>query len=227
MSALKSVVPTQGTAAPNEPRFSHRAVLLSAGIGFIIGVVITTAFLPVLTASRSSKHGNAAKPTPIPYSAAQVQQQVTSLTNTALGKYGGSGKSAGKNRLQKVAIHPVLPGRYPGRTNGLLFDVAIHFLVQPNPFTKLQVGGAQTDCFLVLQSLYAHDLPLENVDLYGGFQFPSGRRPATVLHAGSDQSIEYQLGPWGSLPRTDSSMVWSHLRPNWIATRFATFHGLA
>jgi len=195
-------------------------MLISAGIGLLLGSLLTAAFLPLLTSS-SSHHHPVVLPTPIPYSATNVRAKVASLSGTVLG-YVPLGPNEGQQRLRNVSISQVVAGPTYGVLPHILYDVRITFLLNPNTIVpSVQVGEAKTDSFLLLQALYSHNLPLRTVELFGVVPHDSGYR--VMLHAGSNPLIELQLSPWNDARHDLSPTVWRHLRPNWISPAFATY----
>ena len=228
MTAIDGSACRIAAGAESEPaRFGHRAVLISGGVGFLLGILVAAAFVPMLKGT-TAHGGRVTIPTPVPYSIGQIRAEVLSLSDAVLGRFspidGGSGPKAGQHRLLSVTVNPALPFRYPGVAHALLYNLRIRFLLNPNVFGgRIQTGEAESDCFLLLQSLYSHDLPIQTIDLYGLFQFPGRTHEQTVLHAGSDLSIEHELGPWSSLTRSRYAYVWTHLRPYWISPRFTAY----
>lgn len=214
------VVNADGDGAPGVARFTHRAVLAGGAIGFLLGVLVATAVVPLMTSASKGRHGGSSvMPTPIPYSAAQLRAKVTQLADASLGRY----VTNGRRRLESVSVRPDVPIR--AGTMEVPYDVGIRFLLEPNFFgPKFQVGEAQSDSFLILQAMYVHNLPIQNIDLYGMFQFPKKSREELVLRAASDPSIAASLGrPWHSLGRGDVSRVWSALHPHWLEPAFRTY----
>ena len=201
--------------------FGHRAMLVAAGTGFAIGVVVTLAFSPLWSAV--SSHHNASgtvAPTPIPLSRSQVLARTTQLANAALGMY----YSTGKQRLQNVTIIPDTGGNPNVGELPVAYDAQITFLLNPNAAgTKYQVGGAESDTFLVLKGLYAHGLPLNDISLTGIFQFPKQKHASVALRAGSTSVIESKFASWKSLSRSDYKRVWAALRPHWMSPAFQVY----
>ena len=222
MKSLESEsVSSNANAAPTE-LFGHRAMLASAGVGFAIGVVLALAAAPLLSAISSHKPKGAAPiPTPVPLSLAQIRTRVSQLTDSALGFFATNGK----HRVEIVTLVPDVEIRPPiFQPEPPIFDAKIQFGLEPNAVsTSIQIGGAETDCFLILKALYAHNLPLNDIELVGTFQFPSGKYPVVTLRAGSDPFVESKFASWKSLSRNNTKKVWLELTPHWISRTFKQY----
>jgi hypothetical protein len=201
--------------------FGHRAMLASAGVGFAIGVVLTLAASPLLSAISSHKHRNAAPiSTPVPLSLAQVQARVGQLTDSAL-----SFAYNGKHRVESITLVPDVEIRAPvfQQPRSPLYDAKIQFGLNPNlASTSIQIGGAETDCFMILKALYSHNLPLNDIELLGTFQFPSEKHRVAALRAASDPFVQSKFA-WKSLSRSDTKKVWLNLTPHWISRAFRQY----
>jgi hypothetical protein len=219
MEVVQAPESTDHEATVPQERFGHRAMLMAAAVGFAVGVVITLAASPLLSALSSNKHKHTALPTPVAMTQQQVQQQVHQLTDSALSFY-----YLGKHRVQSVSVVPDVEQAPPLLQQPVIYDARIQFGLNPNPAgTKFQIGGAESDCFLVLKALYSHNLPLNDIDLLGTFTFPNRRSMQVVLHAGSNPYVESKFAPWKSLPRTKTLKVWEALAPHWISRKFQQY----
>jgi len=196
-------------------------MLVSAGVGFAIGVLVTAAFAPLMNAVSHHKPGTpTAGPTPVALTEGQLQAKVTQLADSALLGYAASGQ----HRVERVAL---TPGYQPGRPpigEATLYNVALTFGLNSNEISPtIQTLGVKIDCFLVLKALYTHDLPLNNVELFGTFRFPHRAHNSTVMVAGSSLYVESRFS-WKSIsPPSDTKRVWANLSPNWIAKRFQQY----
>src|SRR5581483_5724864 len=191
-----------------DERFSHRAMLGAVVSGFTIGVIITLAAYPLLTNhSKKSGNGQSPLPTPVVMSAAQVRTNIRDLSDQALVL-----SPLGKHRLLSVSlVADVDQSQY--LQGPRMYDARIRFTLNPNPVSShIQVGSAESDCFLLLKNLYSHDLPLQNIELIG--TFPHEGRLATGLRAGSGLFVESKFAPWKSLSRTETKAVWTNLSPH-------------
>lgn len=155
-------------------------------------------------------------PTAVVLPAAQIKSMIRKLSDEAL-----SFSYTGKQRVQLVSL--VSDVDEEGYAQGpRLYDARIEFALNPNPAgSRFQVGGAESDCFLVLKALYSHDLPLQYVELIGTFHSSGGR--VHGLRAGSSPFVESKFAPWKSLARTETKDVWTYLTPHWISRAFKRY----
>lgn len=205
-----------------EPRFGPRAMLVSALVGFAIGVLLTVAFSPLLSLAHHHNAAHFITPTPLPLSRNEVLVRTRQLADQAL-SYEFNGKP---HRLLAVSLSPAIrinPGRFPLPTGmTFVYNAVLTFVLNPNFVgVHFQILGAENDCLLFLKELYTHQLPLNDIELNGIFQFPGARNASVVMRAGSNSAIESKLAPWKSVsPQNNLQRVWNSLRPHFISERY-------
>lgn len=204
-------------------RFGPRAMLTSAGIGFVIGIVVTLAFAPLAlhTPATSATNTHERLPTPVALSEGKLHADIVRLANQVLVV-----SNLGHPRVEQVGV--VRAPRSPGQPTPdavQLYNASITFQLNPNPFgPSAQVRSAKADCFLLIKALYTHALPISAISLTGTFRFPNQNHAVPALRAGIDGRTAAALTPWSKLGRGDESRVWQLLRPHWISQRFQRYH---
>src|SRR5581483_7992442 len=139
-----------GTESPATERpFGHHAILIAAAVGFVLGALVTAAFLPLLPKSHS-RAGTlpTTTATPVPKGCVKISllTTVTSLVDGVLGRYGGAGPNAGRTRVRSVCLTRVYPFRPHDLQPPAEYDLRVRFLLEPNPLgATIQIGGARTD----------------------------------------------------------------------------------
>jgi hypothetical protein len=205
----------------HEAAFGHRAILTAAAVGFGIGVILTLAISPLIsTLSHNKTAGNKILPTPIPLSRSHVLATTTQLASNALGKVAQTGGP----RLESVTLTPDSQINLSQPSEPVAYDAAITYRMESNAAGgPSQVGGAKADCFLLLRSLYTHNLPLNRIQLIGTWQFSKHGNSTVVMRAGSDPLIESHFAPWQSAARSQYKGLWHALKPHWIANSFQSY----
>lgn len=194
-------------------------MLVSAAVGFGIGVLLTLAFAPLAIDHTSHKKHPIRTGTPVTLNRSALEQRVRSLVDSAL----GLSPLSGRHRLISVTVFPATPAHPTPGGLPVQYDATMTFNLNPNPFSQFDTKSARSDAFQVLKTLYGHGLPFASVRLTGKFQFPDSRHPTVVMRAGSDPNVEANYAPWQKLPRSAEPHVWASLQPHWISPRFAAY----
>jgi hypothetical protein len=197
-------------------------MLLSAAIGFCIGVVVTLAFAPLAPVGTgpAATTTPAPLPTPIGITPQAVKIQVTKLANGIL-----QFTCLGQPRVEVVSVTPVARPHPLVQPWTPLDNITIVFKLNSNYFgSSTQVHSAKVDVFNLLKTLYIHSLPISAVNLIGKFHFPNNHSETIVLKASIDPQIASSIR-WRKWNRTDANRLWQLLRSHWISPQFANYKG--
>jgi hypothetical protein len=194
-------------------------MLASSFIGFVAGIALTALFISFGTHPAHHKASpTPAVPTVVPVSANAISSRLRALAESSL----GFAPDTGRPRVEAIYVSTATPRL--GVQNGLpqLFDATIVFHLNANPFGK-QVASAKADTVALLKSLYAHSLPLNEVNLEGMFVVQKRKHEVIALQAGSNVAIQNALAPWKKLTRSDEKRVWAALRPHFVSAAFQKY----